>query len=218
MLPRPACPPTVRFAVLTTPGVQADEREIAAAVDGDVLQHLPFERVAALGALGLELGDAARDRDGLGERADFERHDAGVQFVVGVDDHVGALDGLEAFERDAKGVCAGLHLREGEVAGVLRGDRELVAALIVDECDGHAGDRAPLRVFHRSCDRAARRLRLRAPGCRQEYRKHEDLKSNQWMPHEFASQLFMARRVSVFTSGAHGSYALGGTATDRKKL
>src|SRR4029079_8985133 len=92
------------------------EAEEAAAVLGDVLHRLAFNRVVALGALRLQFGGARRDGDGFSDRTDFDGDHAQRQAVTGVGDDVLAFGGLEAVHRDAEGIGIRFDDREDEIA------------------------------------------------------------------------------------------------------
>jgi len=149
---------------------QPDECEIAAAVHGNVLQHLSLEGIPALGALRLELGDAARDGNGFRQRSDFEDDGPGVQFVVRVQHDVGALDGLETLQRDTQGIGSRLHLWKREGPGGRGRASEHIPALIVGEGNGRTGHRCGLGILDDTRDGTARRLRA----CRGAARDRED--------------------------------------------
>jgi hypothetical protein len=140
-------------------GRQEGEAEEAAAIDRDVLHHLPFDGVRALGGGALQLGRRGFDRHLLGDAAHFEHERSEVEPVVRVDDDQ-ALDRLEPVRIDLECVGVRRHRGHHEVAAGVERAREAGPAPVAHESDRRRRDHRTLSVAHRARDGAADRLRL----------------------------------------------------------
>ena len=99
-------------------GQQLQELRVVAAVQRDVVHLLAGDDAADVAGLRFDLAGDRRDRDGLGDGADFELEVGGAA-RRGVEHDVGALDRLEAGQLDAQRVGAGRQADEHVAAGVV---------------------------------------------------------------------------------------------------
>ena len=155
----------------------------AAAFDRQVRDRFGFDREGPFARRGLHSGCLALDVHDLRGAADLQRQAAERHPGAGIDGNPRAFQRLERRHRDVHGVAVGLHVREDEVAGLVRHDRRGLGSLrLAGQRDRGAGNDAALHVFHRTDDRRGDGLRVRTHGeCRDKEERQKQSLAVAWL-------------------------------------